>query len=183
MKTLAPRQLEHLEGKTGLSDEKRARYHLNLQKAGYEMPAATGGVLSLIQQFGKSLLRNARNGFKSPPSDVIQARRDTCHACPDFKDGRCMLCSCFVKAKTSWALERCPANPPKWTEWKADQSPVSPQGTGSPLPGPADACPEGAPETSAQPPKSPDPSTGESQGQLPQPSDPRSEVLQQESKA
>jgi len=53
----------------------------------------------------------------------IRAERETiCASCEENLSGRCRKCGCGVRAqwirKTHLATERCPLEPPKWTEWR-----------------------------------------------------------------
>jgi hypothetical protein len=58
-------------------------------------------------------------------SDEEKARRlAICGACENFdaEHGSCRICGCAMKLKASWALEKCPDTPPRWTAVTAGPS-------------------------------------------------------------
>ena len=64
--------------------------------------------------FINSIINHAYNNFKYLPNDKIKLRLDICNECEflDKDSFRCGLCGCYVKIKSGWASEKCPAN--KW---------------------------------------------------------------------
>ena len=55
------------------------------------------------------------------PVHIRTERETICASCEENLSGRCRKCGCGVRAqwirKTHLATERCPLEPPKWTEW------------------------------------------------------------------
>ncbi|SIO58435.1 hypothetical protein SAMN05444166_5678 [Singulisphaera sp. GP187] len=41
-----------------------------------------------------------------------EARLAVCAACPEYDEGRCRLCGCFLATKAGWADQECPVG--KW---------------------------------------------------------------------
>ena len=64
--------------------------------------------------FINSIINHAYNNFKYLPNDKIKLRLDICNECEflDKDSFKCGLCGCYVKIKSGWASEKCPAN--KW---------------------------------------------------------------------
>jgi hypothetical protein len=56
------------------------------------------------------------------PSEIRSTREIICSICEENIAGRCRKCGCGIRAqlirKTHLATERCPLEPPKWTEWQ-----------------------------------------------------------------
>lgn len=120
-KPLTSRQLQILRGEAGHSREKRENYRRSLYAAGYDVPGMWWRIgldlVSKAARFGKSAARHVAKGFPKPPPEVIAERMAICKACPEWRDGKCSKCGCGLKAKTAWAGERCPANPPRWERY------------------------------------------------------------------
>jgi hypothetical protein len=55
------------------------------------------------------------------PKDEAERRGKICMACPQQKNGRCLLCGCctgsLIFNKTKFAYEQCPDNPPRWVKF------------------------------------------------------------------
>lgn len=68
--------------------------------------------ISRLLWFYKGIKRAVLNftGFVS--SDLAKHRLSVCKQCPFYKRGRCQICGCFMRAKTSIESERCPLG--KW---------------------------------------------------------------------
>ena len=51
-------------------------------------------------------------------TDYATTRMDICRSCEHFNNivKTCKLCGCFMPAKTNFKEQRCPDNPPRWTE-------------------------------------------------------------------
>jgi hypothetical protein len=54
----------------------------------------------------------AQDGFKTEDSAETDRRLEICFSCENFKDGRCMLCGCFMKLKAKLSTGSCPVG--KW---------------------------------------------------------------------
>lgn len=56
------------------------------------------------------------------PPNILQERETICAACEENLSGRCRKCGCGVRTqflrKTHLATERCPLNPPKWSQYE-----------------------------------------------------------------
>jgi hypothetical protein len=113
LKPLTQRQQEILRGDAGHSVEKREEYKLSLWRAGYDVP----GLVGLAVRFGTAVARHVAAGCPKPPPEVIAERMAICKACPEWRDGKCGLCGCGLVAKTAWAREECPADPPRWPKY------------------------------------------------------------------
>lgn len=76
------------------------------------------GAPSLIKQaqtFTTAVVRHVAGGMPQASDDERERRMEICRGCPAFtggEDPRCSECGCYLKIKTSWALESCPQN--KW---------------------------------------------------------------------
>jgi hypothetical protein len=68
--------------------------------------------LDLVKNFGKATFDHTRNGFQQATFNVMQERRDICATCIKYNKGRCNVCGCYIKEKTSWAVSECPLG--KW---------------------------------------------------------------------
>jgi hypothetical protein len=60
----------------------------------------------------KSLAWFVGSGMKRVPSEVYQARRNTCQDCEHHTGLRCKLCGCFTSVKAWMPHEECPIG--KW---------------------------------------------------------------------
>jgi hypothetical protein len=70
---------------------------------------------SLIQRavnFAQSTVRHVAAGLPQASEEERRRRMALCMACEFRVNGACSKCGCVLKAKTSWALETCPAG--KW---------------------------------------------------------------------
>lgn len=54
----------------------------------------------------------AKSGFATAEANLVDKRLDICGTCEKFKDGRCLLCGCFMKLKAKLATGSCPIG--KW---------------------------------------------------------------------
>jgi hypothetical protein len=54
----------------------------------------------------------AQDGFKTEDEAETNRRLDICQGCENFKEGRCMLCGCFMKLKAKLSTGSCPVG--KW---------------------------------------------------------------------
>jgi hypothetical protein len=71
----------------------------------------------MMQQAGnflKSAFRHVRAGLPMVDEATKNQRMSVCQSCPEFNTARgtCNVCGCYLKAKTAWALEKCPLG--KW---------------------------------------------------------------------
>ena len=67
------------------------------------------------KNFITSVVRHVAGGMPQASDDERERRMEICRGCPAFtggEDPRCSECGCYLKIKTSWALESCPQN--KW---------------------------------------------------------------------
>lgn len=74
-----------------------------------------------------STIRHVAGGMPQAPDEERDRRMAICKECPFFSlsdDPRCSQCGCYLKIKTSWALEACP-------EGKWGQSPTKDCGCGA----------------------------------------------------
>lgn len=106
-KPLTPEMEQRLSTK---SESAKAATLKGWAAAGWAVP----GLVNAAVGFVKSAVRHVKAGRPKPPPEEIERRRSICGACPHFKAKRCSLCKCPVDAKTSWALEKCPDDPPQW---------------------------------------------------------------------
>jgi hypothetical protein len=58
--------------------------------------------------------RFVAGGMKRATPEQQAERLAVCRGCPEFRDGRCRVCGCFLSAKIASAAEHCPLDPPKW---------------------------------------------------------------------
>lgn len=77
------------------------------------------------KSFGESLLDTAQRLVKNPrtaPKEVAEERMTICQGCNHFDKGpgKCKLCGCHMKLKTTFANMKCPAN--KWKEWTPNEN-------------------------------------------------------------
>jgi hypothetical protein len=76
------------------------------------------GPPSFIKQaktFTTAVVRHVAGGMPQTSDDERDRRMEICRGCPAFtggEDPKCNECGCYLKIKTSWALESCPQN--KW---------------------------------------------------------------------
>ena len=124
-KPLTTRQLELLRGAAGHSRQKREAYRRALYANGYDVPGmwwrigldVAKDAVAKVARVSKAAARHIATGCPKPPPEVIAERMATCKACPEWRNGKCGLCGCGLKAKTAWAGEQCPADPPRWERY------------------------------------------------------------------
>lgn len=107
-----PLPKEEVERLESLSEGGR-RLHLRALSRTFSL----GEYAGLVGRFAKAAAKHVAAGCPRPPEFVIAQRMEICKACPEWRDGKCGLCGCSLKAKTAWALEACPADPPRWEKW------------------------------------------------------------------
>ena len=74
-----------------------------------EKPLTTKQV---AKQFGASMTKWAKSGFKTASKPAHAQRYATCVTCPHMVAHFCEKCKCLVLAKTKLATESCPLG--KW---------------------------------------------------------------------
>lgn len=78
------------------------RHRSTIDPAEYPPLAMQAGSLA------RSLWDWAVSGF-AMATEAEQSRRLTiCHDCPQWDDGRCRICGCYVKVKITMKTEHCP---------------------------------------------------------------------------
>ncbi len=77
-------------------------------------------MLDMAQAAARSALAYSRSGGKTVSQQVRDERQATCNGCVHHDDAlnRCTACGCFLALKTWLPAEKCPLDPPKWTEHK-----------------------------------------------------------------
>lgn len=55
-----------------------------------------------------AVARFARSGFRLADKLQVDERLASCRTCAEYRDGRCLLCGCFVAAKVRLLTEACP---------------------------------------------------------------------------
>jgi len=84
------------------------------------LPSVTRILVTAARAAGRIAVAAASGERVTVPVEVKAARLATCDACPHQVAGRCGICGCglggLVLDKTMWATERCPDQPPRWTE-------------------------------------------------------------------
>lgn len=68
-------------------------------------------LIKQVQNLTTSVVRHVVDGMPQAPDDERDRRLEICKGCPAYTGGddpRCTDCGCFLKIKTSWALESCP---------------------------------------------------------------------------
>ena len=68
--------------------------------------------LEMAKNFAQGMVEWAGDGFKKQPEEETNRRLKICGECKDQKDGRCMLCGCFLSFKASLSTGTCPVG--KW---------------------------------------------------------------------
>ncbi len=68
--------------------------------------------LEMAKNFAQGMVEWAGDGFKMQPEAETARRLKICEECKDHKDGRCMLCGCFLKVKAALSTGKCPVG--KW---------------------------------------------------------------------
>lgn len=77
-----------------------------------EEEAKPPSAAKMAASLARSLWDWAMGGF-GMASEKEQARRlEICRACPQWRDGRCLICGCFVNLKFQLKTEHCPLD--KW---------------------------------------------------------------------
>jgi hypothetical protein len=66
----------------------------------------------LMRNFYHGMKDWAQDGFKTEDEEETNRRLNICQGCEKFKEGRCMLCGCFMKLKAKLSTGSCPAR--KW---------------------------------------------------------------------
>ena len=66
----------------------------------------------MVRSFYHGMKDWAGDGFKTQSEEETNRRLAICAGCKDFKDGRCMLCGCFLKFKAAISTGKCPVG--KW---------------------------------------------------------------------
>ena len=66
----------------------------------------------IMANFATSMLKWAREGLKTVPSQQHMERYRKCNSCEKFSNYRCSECGCVCWLKTKLATEKCPLN--KW---------------------------------------------------------------------
>ena len=69
-------------------------------------------MLQKAKRVGKAAVKFAADKGRLASKKVVAERRELCGACDHLADGRCDVCSCFIKVKTTLPLEECPIG--KW---------------------------------------------------------------------
>jgi len=85
------------------------------QQQGQRVRVVTEKPLSSAQvaaQFGKSMVKWARSGFKTADKPAHAQRYAICVTCPHMLAHFCEKCKCLALAKTKLATESCPLG--KW---------------------------------------------------------------------
>jgi len=81
-----------------------------------EIKFVPGGSPPPIPDMAKSLYYGvmdwAKDGFKTQTQQETDRRLEICTGCEHFKDGRCMVCGCFLKFKAALSTGTCPIG--KW---------------------------------------------------------------------
>lgn len=65
-----------------------------------------------VKNFGKSMVKLAKNKFKIVSKEEQKRRLDICKGCEFFKHGTCEKCGCVTNFKTKLESENCPIG--KW---------------------------------------------------------------------
>lgn len=80
-------------------------------------PQEYPGVFAMAKNFGTSMVKWAKSGFKTvDEQSIYDARLEICKSCPEWDSnalggtGRCKICGCSTKAKLRLATESCPKN-------------------------------------------------------------------------
>jgi hypothetical protein len=77
---------------------------------------STVGTPPPIMDMAKNLLRDttawAKSGFESSSQEEVDRRLSICGDCEHFKEGRCMVCGCYMALKAKLATGSCPKG--KW---------------------------------------------------------------------
>jgi Family of unknown function (DUF6171) len=66
----------------------------------------------LMRNFYHEMRDWAQDGFNTENEVEINRRLNICQGCESFKEGRCMLCGCFMKLKARLSTGSCPSG--KW---------------------------------------------------------------------
>jgi len=79
-----------------------------IKKADGNLPSLS----SRGRNFAEALFVHAKAGFEIASSEKATERLNICKACDKYKAGRCELCGCFMKVKSTWDSMKCPIG--KW---------------------------------------------------------------------
>jgi len=71
-----------------------------------------------IVRFAEALAAHVADRFAYVSRDELSERLSACECCP-HRDGLTCAhhsCGCFIWLKARWRSEKCPDNPPRWSE-------------------------------------------------------------------
>jgi hypothetical protein len=66
----------------------------------------------MIRIFSHDMMGWAKDGFKTADEGETNRRLAICESCENYKEERCVLCGCFMKAKAKVLVASCPSA--KW---------------------------------------------------------------------
>lgn len=66
----------------------------------------------IVKNLAETTKQIVEKGFL--PAEISEKRLNICKECDQFNGHICMMCGCFMKAKTRVAKAYCPMMPPKW---------------------------------------------------------------------
>ena len=91
----------------------KKEYSLEASESEPELPP----VKTMAKNFAKSVFQEIGSKIQrinSLSQEETERRLNICQSCDKFRpsDGRCGMCGCFMKIKTSWQSQKCPIG--KW---------------------------------------------------------------------
>ena len=66
----------------------------------------------MIRTLSHDMMGWAKDGFKTSDESEATRRLAICDTCENYKEERCLLCGCFMKAKVMVSVASCPSA--KW---------------------------------------------------------------------
>ena len=83
-----------------------------VEKATGQAPVSLPPITRQAANLGRALFDWAVSGFSMASEEQQAWRLAICSLCPQWSDGRCLICGCHLSAKIALRTEHCPIN--KW---------------------------------------------------------------------